>query len=206
MCFCKGIEAGMRDIAVLRLYLLNSVLLVCEAWKPMGNVFACARHGIWTNQYRAFYRGSVREEELIGLRLQNIDFKIRPVITCLQNIFFHKAPVDLTEMSLKKCEVFFVFSHKMYLSVKLCNKHVLSLFSRLDLWHHTKIRFFFLHSWIAIHGGNNIFTYTTLYSKETAKRKVYRRSTSIEQIPEVFLQIFFVFMFLLCDSIKMFFL
>lgn len=81
----------------------------------MGNVFACTRHSIWTNQYWAFYRGSGRGEELIGLGLQNVDFKIRPVITCLKNIFSHKASVDLTEMSWKKCEVFFVFSHAMYL-------------------------------------------------------------------------------------------
>lgn len=159
----------------------------------MGNVFACTRHSIWTNQYWAFYRGSGRGEELIGLGLQNVDFKIRPVITCLKNIFSHKASVDLTEMSWKKCEVFFVFSHAMYLFVKLCNKHVLSLFSRLDIWHHTKIRLFFLHSWIVIHGGNNIFTYTTLYSKETTKRKIYRRSTSIEQIPEDFFTELFCF-------------
>lgn len=159
----------------------------------MGNVFACTRHSIWTNQYWAFYRGSGRGEELIGLGLQNVDFKIRPVITGLKNIFSHKASVDLTEMSWKKCEVFFVFSHAMYLFVKLCNKYVLSLFSRLDIWHHTKIRLFFLHSWIAIHGGNNIFTYTTLYSKETTKRKIYRRSTSIEQIPEDFFTELFCF-------------
>lgn len=31
MYFCKGIEAGMRVIAVLRLYLLSSLLVVCEA-------------------------------------------------------------------------------------------------------------------------------------------------------------------------------
>lgn len=40
LCFCKGIEAGMRVMAVLRLYLLNSLLLECEAWRHMGNVLA----------------------------------------------------------------------------------------------------------------------------------------------------------------------
>lgn len=162
----------------------------------MGNVFACTRHSIWNTQYWAFYRGSDREEELIGLGLQNVDFKIKPVITCLKNIVFPQSILDLTEMSWKKCEVFFEFSHEMYLFGKLCNKHVLFLFSRLDLWHHTKIRFFFLHSWIAIHGGNNIFAYTTLYSKETVKRQIYRRSTSIEQI-----QNFFAELFLFCVSL-----
>lgn len=99
MCFCKGIEAGMRVIAVLRLYLLNSLLLVCEAWRQLWGMYLLAQGTAFELiSIGHFTEAVIREEELIGLGLQNVVFKIRPVITCLKNIFFHKASVDLMKM------------------------------------------------------------------------------------------------------------
>lgn len=47
--------------------------------------------------------------------------------------------------------------------------------------------------WFAIFGGNLIFIYATLYWKETITGKIYRRGTSIEQIPDFFFTQFISF-------------
>lgn len=58
--------------------------------KAVGNVFACTWHGSGTGLHcRALHKENSRVGKLIGLRFQNVYFKVRPVIiTCLKNVQF----------------------------------------------------------------------------------------------------------------------
>lgn len=85
--FCKETKVGMRVIAVLRLYLLKSLLSVCESLRKLLGMCLLAQGTAFEVACSiGHFTDNSRGEELIGLGFQNVYFKVRPVTTCLKNV------------------------------------------------------------------------------------------------------------------------